>query len=42
MKKILIIGATSAIAENAARIWAKAGFFLFLVGRSQEHLDVID
>jgi len=41
MKKILIIGATSAIAENAARIWAKAGCLLFLVARSQERLDVI-
>ena len=41
MKKILIIGATSAIAENAARIWAKAGCSLFLVARSQERLDVI-
>ena len=41
MKKILIIGATSAIAENAARIWAKAGCSLFLVGRSQERLNII-
>lgn len=41
MKKILIIGATSAIAENAARIWAMYGCALFLVGRNQEHLDVI-
>lgn len=41
MKKILIIGATSAIAENAARIWAKAGCSFFLVARSQECLDVI-
>lgn len=41
MKKILIIGATSAIAENAARIWAEAGCSLFLVARSKERLDVI-
>ena len=41
MKKILIIGATSAIAENAARIWAKAGCSMFLVARSQERLEVI-
>jgi short-subunit dehydrogenase len=41
MKKILIIGATSAIAENAARIWAKAGCSLFLVVRSPERLEVI-
>lgn len=41
MKKVLIIGATSAIAENAARIWANVGCSLFLVARSQERLDVI-
>ena len=41
MKKILIVGATSTIAENVARIWAKAGCSLFLVARSQENLDVI-
>jgi hypothetical protein len=41
MKKVLIVGATSAIAENAARIWARAGCSLFLVGRSQERLDVL-
>lgn len=41
MKKILIIGATSAIAENAARIWAKEGCSFFLVTRSQERLDVM-
>jgi short-subunit dehydrogenase len=41
MKKILIIGATSAVAENAARIWAKEGCLLFLVARSQERLEVI-
>lgn len=41
MKKILIIGATSAIAENAARIWAKEGCLFYLVARCQERLDVI-
>jgi decaprenylphospho-beta-D-erythro-pentofuranosid-2-ulose 2-reductase len=41
MKKILVIGATSSIAENAARFWAKAGCSLFLVARSQERLDAI-
>lgn len=41
MKKVLIIGATSAIAESAARIWAKAGCSLFLVARNQERLDAI-
>lgn len=41
MKKILIIGATSAIAEATARIWAQRGDELFLVARNQEHLNVI-
>lgn len=41
MKKILIIGATSAIAEAASRIWASRGDELFLVGRDQERLDII-
>ena len=41
MKKILIIGATSAIAESCARIWAKRGDELFLVARNLERLDTI-
>ncbi len=41
MKKILVIGATSAIAEAAARIWAQRGDELFLVARNQERLSVI-
>lgn len=41
MKKILIIGATSSIAEAAARIWASRGDMLFLVGRNQEQLNSI-
>lgn len=41
MKKILIVGATSAIAEASARIWAKRGDELFLVARSQERLNTI-
>lgn len=41
MKKILIIGATSAIAEATARIWAAKGSELFLVARNQERLNVI-
>jgi short-subunit dehydrogenase len=41
VKKILIIGATSAIAEAAARIWAKRGDQLFLVARNQERLNCI-
>lgn len=41
MKKILIIGATSAIAEASARIWAQRGDELFLVARNQEHLNIV-
>ena len=38
MKKILIIGATSAIAEAVARIYASRGDSLFLVARNRELL----
>ncbi len=38
MKKVLIVGATSAIAAACARIWAGQGAALFLVGRSPEKL----
>ncbi len=41
MSNILIIGATSAIAEHCARLWAARGDTLFLVGRNQERLSVI-
>lgn len=41
MKKILIIGATSAIAEHCARLWAARGDALFLVARNQERLNTI-
>ena len=41
MRKILIIGATSAIAEATARIFAQAGDHLFLVGRNQALLDAV-
>ena len=41
MKKILIIGATSAIAEHCARLWAARGDALFLVARNQERLNNI-
>lgn len=41
MSNILIIGATSAIAEAVARQYAQAGNALFLVGRNQEKLDTI-
>jgi len=41
VKNILIIGATSAIAEASARIWAQKGDQFFLVGRNQEQLNLI-
>jgi decaprenylphospho-beta-D-erythro-pentofuranosid-2-ulose 2-reductase len=39
VKKILIIGATSAIAKATARIWAKTGNELFLVARNEQLLE---
>ena len=41
MKKILVIGATSAIAEHCARIWATRGDALYLVARNEERLQSI-
>ena len=41
MQKILIIGATSAIAEATARLWATRGDALFLVGRRTSQLNTI-
>ena len=41
MKKILIIGATSAIAVHCARIWAGRGDALYLVARNDERLTTI-
>jgi decaprenylphospho-beta-D-erythro-pentofuranosid-2-ulose 2-reductase len=38
MSKILILGATSTIAENCARLWASRGEEIFLVGRNAEKL----
>lgn len=38
MRKILIVGATSAIAEATARLWAQNGDQLFLVARHPEKL----
>ncbi|MEE3636756.1 SDR family oxidoreductase [Pseudomonas sp. AL 58] len=39
MKKILIIGATSAIAKACARVWAEQNAEFFLVGRNKEKLE---
>lgn len=41
MKKVLIVGATSAIANACARLWAAQGAELFLVGRNTEQLQLI-
>ena len=41
MQKVLIIGATSAIAEATARCWAAHGAALFLVGRRTGQLNTI-
>ena len=41
MKKILIIGATSAIAEATARLYAEDGDRLALVARNRERLDAV-
>lgn len=41
MRKILIVGATSAIAEATARLWAAQGHTLHLAARSTERLDAV-
>jgi decaprenylphospho-beta-D-erythro-pentofuranosid-2-ulose 2-reductase len=41
MKRVLIIGATSAIAEHCARIWAARGDELYLVARNEAHVQTI-
>lgn len=41
MKKVLVIGATSAIAERCARLWAARGDALYLVARNDERLQNI-
>lgn len=41
MKNILIIGATSAIAEHCARLWVERGDNLFLMARDKNRLETI-
>jgi decaprenylphospho-beta-D-erythro-pentofuranosid-2-ulose 2-reductase len=41
MTKVLVIGATSAIAEHCARIWANRGDELYLIARNEERLKTI-
>ncbi len=40
-KRIVIVGATSAIAEHCARLWAKEGHSLYLIGRNEERLQAV-
>jgi decaprenylphospho-beta-D-erythro-pentofuranosid-2-ulose 2-reductase len=40
-KKILVLGATSGIAEATCRIWAAQGASLFLVARSEQKLSAV-
>jgi short-subunit dehydrogenase len=40
-QRIIIIGATSAIAENCARLWARQPSDFVLVGRDQDRLDSV-
>ena len=42
MKKILVIGATSAIAEYCARLWAARGDALYLVARNDVRLKTVE
>ena len=41
MRKILIVGATSAIAQHVARIWASGDADFFLVGRDKQRLAAV-
>lgn len=41
MTKILVIGATSAIAEHCSRLWAERGDELYLVARNEDRLKTI-
>jgi short-subunit dehydrogenase len=41
MQKILIVGANSGMAEAAARLWAKQGAALHLLGRNSERLEAL-
>lgn len=41
MKKILVIGATSTIAEATARLWAAEGHQLYLIARNAQQLQAV-
>jgi decaprenylphospho-beta-D-erythro-pentofuranosid-2-ulose 2-reductase len=39
--KVLVLGATSAIAQGAARVWAARGATLHLIARNEKHLQAV-
>ncbi|HEV2174038.1 MAG TPA: SDR family oxidoreductase [Nitrospira sp.] len=41
MRKVMIVGATSAIAEQVARLYASRGDDLFITGRNQQRLEAV-
>ena len=41
MKKILVLGATSGIAQACVRLYAARGASLYLVGRNAPNLDAV-
>lgn len=41
MRNVVIFGATSAIAQECARIWAKGGWSITLVGRDESRLSIL-
>src|SRR5215217_4613905 len=41
MKKVVVLGATSAIAQATVRLLAARGASLYLVGRNAENLDAV-
>ena len=41
MQKVLIIGATSAIAQEVAKLYANSGSQLYLVARNSEKLEQV-
>jgi short-subunit dehydrogenase len=41
MKNILIIGATSTIAQECAKSWSNRGYKILLIGRNQKKLKKI-
>lgn len=41
MKKILVLGANSAIAKAVCRLWAEQGHLLYLVGRDSDKLNAL-